>query len=40
MFTQPLKSPENSTLMGSFCPTYVIFEIKKYGGAIFHDTEQ
>ena len=28
------------TLMGYFCPKYIKFELKKYRGAIFHDTEQ
>ena len=31
---------ENFTSMGSFCPKYIRFELKKYGGVIFHDTEQ
>ena len=31
---------ENFTSMGSFCPKYMRFELKKYGGVIFHDTEQ
>ena len=28
------------TLMGSFRPKYIIFELKKYRGVIFHDTEE
>ena len=31
---------ENFTSMGSFCPKYIRFELKKYRGVIFHDTEQ
>ena len=31
---------ENFTSMGSFCPKYIRSELKKYGGVIFHDTEQ
>ena len=27
------------TLMGSFWPTYINFELKKYRGVMFHDTE-
>ena len=26
--------------MGSFWPTYIMFELKKYRGVIFHDTEE
>ena len=26
-------------LMGSFCPKYIMFELIKYRGVIFHDTE-
>ena len=28
------------TLMGSFWPKYILFELKKYRGVIFHDTEE
>ena len=28
------------TSMGSFCRKYIKFELKKYRGVIFHDTEQ
>ena len=31
---------ENFTSIGSFCPKYMRFELKKYRGVIFHDTEQ
>ena len=30
----------NLTSMGYFCPRYIRFELKKYRGVIFHDTEQ
>ena len=26
--------------MGSFCAKYILFELKKYRGAIFHETEE
>ena len=29
-----------STLMGSFCANYIAFDIKKYRGVIFRDTER
>ena len=29
----------NFTLMGYFCTKYMRFELKKYRGIIFHDTE-
>ena len=28
------------TLNGSFWPSYIMFELKKYWGVIFHDTEE
>ena len=31
---------KNFTLMGYFCPKYMMFELEKYRGVIFHDTEQ
>ena len=31
---------ENFFLMGSFCPKYTRFELQKYRGVIFHETEQ
>ena len=31
---------ENLFSMGFFCPKYIRFELKNYGGVIFHDTEQ
>ena len=39
-FHPTTQKSENFTLMGYLCPKYVRFEIKKYGGAIFHDTER
>ena len=30
---------ENFTSIGYFCPKYMRFELKKYRGVIFHDTE-
>ena len=30
---------EDFTSMGYFCAKYVRFELKKYRGVIFHDTE-
>ena len=31
---------KNFTSMGYFCPKYMRFELEKYRGVIFHDTEQ
>ena len=31
---------KNLSLMGYFCPKYMKFELQKYRGVIFHDTEQ
>ena len=31
---------EHFTSMGYFCPKYMRFELKKYRGVTFHDTEQ
>ena len=31
---------ENVFSMGSFYPKYISFELQKYRGVIFHDTEQ
>ena len=36
-------TPQNSEkffLMGSFSPKYTRFELQKYGGVIFYDSEQ
>ena len=39
-FDPTAQKSKNFTSMGSFCPKHVRFELKKYGGVIFHDTEQ
>ena len=39
-FHPTTRKSENFTPMGYFCPKYVRFELKKYRGVIFHDTEQ
>ena len=39
-FHPTTQKSKNFTLMGSFCPKYLRFELKKYRGVIFHDTEQ
>ena len=39
-FNPTTQKPENFTSIWSFCPKYIRFELKKYRGAIFHDTEQ
>ena len=31
---------ENAFSMGSFCPKYTRFQLWKYGGVMFHDTEK
>ena len=38
--TWALKILEIFTLTGSFCAKYITFDLKKYGGVIFHDTEK
>ena len=35
-----LKVPKICTLMGSFWPKYIMFELKKYRGVMFHYTEE
>ena len=35
-----LKVPKNFTLMCSFWAKYILFELKKYRGVIFHDIEE
>ena len=35
-----LKVSKIFTLMGSFWAKYILFELKKYRGVIFHDTEE
>ena len=34
------KVSKNCTLTGSYCGKYLIFDLKKYRGVIFHDTEE
>ena len=34
------KSKKNLILMGSFWAKYILFELKKYRGIIFHETEE
>ena len=38
-FHQTTQKSKNFTSMGYFCPNYMRFELKKYRGVIFHDTE-
>ena len=35
-----LKILKISTLIGSFCTKCIMFDLKKYRGVIFHDTEE
>ena len=39
-FNSTTQEHEHFTLMGSFCPKYMRFELKIYRGVIYHDTEQ
>ena len=39
-FHPTTQKSKNFTSMGYFCPKYMRFELKKYKGVIFHDTEQ
>ena len=39
-FYPTTQKSESSTSMGCFCPKYIRFELKKYRGVIFLDTEQ
>ena len=39
-FHPTTQKSENFFSMGSFCPKYIRFELKKYREVIFHDTEQ
>ena len=39
-FHPATQKSENFVLMGSFCPKYIRFELEKYRGVIFHDTDQ
>ena len=38
--TSARKSQKNFILMGSFWAKYILFELKKYRGIIFHETEE
>ena len=40
ILTRALKSLKICTLMGSFWTKYVMFELKKYRGVMFHDSEE
>ena len=39
-FHPTTQKSENFTLMDYFSPKYMRFELKKYRGVIFYDTEQ
>ena len=39
-FNLTTQKPETVTSIGSFYPKYIEFELKKYRGVIFHETEQ
>ena len=39
-FDPTTQKSENITSVSSFCPKHRKFELKKYRGVIFHDTEQ
>ena len=39
-FHPTIQKSKNFTSMDYFCPKYMRFEVKKYRGVIFHDTEQ
>ena len=39
-FHPTTQKSKNFTSMGSFCPKYMRFELKKYRVVVFHDTEQ
>ena len=40
IFTRALESVKIGTLMGSFCPTQKMYELKIYRGVICHDNEE
>ena len=40
IFTKQSKVSKIFNLMGFFWAKYILFELKKYGGDIFHDTEE
>ena len=39
ILTRALKSKKTFVLIGSLWPKYLLFELQKYRGVIFHDTE-
>ena len=38
-FIRELKSLKNCTLMGSFCPKHIMFQLENFRGIMCHDTE-
>ena len=40
ILTQVLKVSKICTFTGSYCAKYLMFDLKKYTGVIFHDTEE
>ena len=39
-FDPSTRKSENCTFIGSCCAKYLMFDLKKYRGVIFHDTEE
>ena len=39
-FIRALKSLKNCTLMGSFCPKNIMFQVENFRGVMCHDTER
>ena len=39
-FFKALKSLKNCTLMGSFCPKHIMFQLENFRGIVCHDTEK
>ena len=39
-FHPATQQSENFTSMGSFCLNYIRFELKRFRGVVFHNTEQ
>ena len=39
-WTEQSKVSEICTLIGSFCANYIIFDLKKYRGVIFHNSKE
>ena len=39
IWSEHSKVSKTCTFICSYCANYLIFDLKKYGGAIFHDTE-